>query len=136
MKAISIRQPWAWLIIHGGKDIENRSWSTGLRGRIWVHASKGMTDSEYQEAYAFVQRLESEGWIAPGVSARMPSAVALERGGIIGSVEIVGCVSDSDSPWFVGDFGFELKNPKPHPFTPCRGALNFFQPERPGSGAA
>lgn len=24
MKAISVRQPWAWLIIHGGKDIENR----------------------------------------------------------------------------------------------------------------
>ncbi|MNQ62267.1 ASCH domain protein [compost metagenome] len=50
MKALSIRQPWAWLIIHGGKDVENRSWHTKHRGRFLVHAAKGMTKHEYQAA--------------------------------------------------------------------------------------
>ena len=39
MKALSIRQPWAWLILHGGKDIENRTWATKLRGRVLIHAA-------------------------------------------------------------------------------------------------
>ena len=34
MKALSIRQPWSWLILHGGKDIENRSWRTNVRGPV------------------------------------------------------------------------------------------------------
>lgn len=50
MKALSIRQPWAWLIVNGHKDIENRSWPTRFRGKFLVHASNGMTRSEYEEA--------------------------------------------------------------------------------------
>ncbi|HDU8694716.1 TPA: ASCH domain-containing protein, partial [Morganella morganii subsp. morganii] len=42
MKAISIRQPWAWLIVNGHKDIENRSWRTKYRGQVLVHASQGV----------------------------------------------------------------------------------------------
>ena len=44
MKALSIKQPWAWLICAGYKDIENRDWSTKFRGRIYVHA--GLSESE------------------------------------------------------------------------------------------
>ncbi|MCC7374294.1 MAG: hypothetical protein IT581_06545 [Verrucomicrobiales bacterium] len=44
--AISVRQPSAWMIIHAGKDIENRTWRTKFRGRVLVHAAKGMTDDE------------------------------------------------------------------------------------------
>lgn len=40
MKALSIKQPWAHLIVSGVKDVENRSWKTNYRGRIFVHASK------------------------------------------------------------------------------------------------
>jgi len=32
VKCLSIRQPWAWLIIHGGKDVENRTWWTDYPG--------------------------------------------------------------------------------------------------------
>lgn len=52
MKAISIRQPWASLIVLGIKDIENRSWPTSQRGIVLVHASKGMTRSEHEDAVA------------------------------------------------------------------------------------
>lgn len=40
MKVLSIRQPWAWLIMTGLKDIENRTWNTDFRGRFAIHASK------------------------------------------------------------------------------------------------
>ncbi len=39
MMALSIRPAWAWAIIHGGKDVENRSTRTSFRGRFLVHAS-------------------------------------------------------------------------------------------------
>ena len=48
--ALSIRQPWAWLIVNGYKDIENRNWKTNFRGKILVHAAKGMTKAEYEDA--------------------------------------------------------------------------------------
>lgn len=40
MKALSIRQPWAWLIANGHKDIENRTSHTNFRGDFLIHASK------------------------------------------------------------------------------------------------
>ncbi len=119
MKAISIRQPWAWLIIHGGKDIENRDWSTAVRGPVLVHASKGMTRSEYQEA--------ADNYDPGDIGPDLPPFEALERGGIVGQVEIVGCANKSTSPWFSGKFGFVLANPKPLPFRPYRGMLGFFE---------
>ena len=40
MKAITIKQPWASLIVAGIKDIENRTWKTSFRGRVLIHAAK------------------------------------------------------------------------------------------------
>src|SRR5437016_10859136 len=40
MKALSVRQPWAWLIVNGHKDIENRSWQTKFRGKLLIHAGQ------------------------------------------------------------------------------------------------
>lgn len=122
MKAISIRQPWAWLIINAGKDIENRCWPTKLRGRVLVHAAKGMTRDEYADVEDFLAT-------HPGSGIQLPPASALERGGIIGSVEIADCVTESKSPWFFGPYGFVLRNPKPMPFSPLRGQLGFFDVE-------
>lgn len=116
--ALSIRQPWAWLILHGGKDIENRNWPTRFRGRIYVHAGKGMTREEYEDAE----------WTAEENGVKLPPFEALERGGIVGEVDIVDCVTRSESPWFFGDYGFVLRNAQPLPFRPCRGALGFFDP--------
>lgn len=77
MPALSIRQPWAWLIIHG-KDIENRDWYTRFRGRCFVHAAKGCTKDEYEDAAYFAKKLGIE----------VPPLKDLERGGIVGTVEI------------------------------------------------
>jgi len=117
MKALSIRQPWAHLIVHGGKDIENRTWITKLRGRFLVHASKGMTRQEHEFVCSFCAQ---RGLTMP------PAFEHLERGGIVGSVEIVDCVTTSQSPWYMGNVGFVLANPAPLPFLRCNGQLGFF----------
>jgi hypothetical protein len=110
VKALSIKQPWAWLIIHGGKDIENRKWKTKFRGRFLVHASKGF---DHDAAARFADILPNE----------------LRGGGIIGSVELVDCVSQSDSKWFEGPNGFVLKDPQPLEFKEVKGKLRFFEAE-------
>ena len=114
---ISVRQPWAWLIIHAGKDIENRNWSTKVRGRVLIHAAKGMTADEYAHVGDFLR----------GSGVALPDYKDLQRGGVIGSVEIVDCVTESNSPWFFGRYGFVLRDPQPLPFYPCRGQLGFFR---------
>lgn len=120
---ISIRQPWAWLIVNGYKDIENRSWKTARRGRVLVHASKGMTDQEWFDAMLFATRMCQ---VPMAVVDKSRDEVAQQRGGIVGSVEIVDCVDGHRSPWFVGEYGFVLRNAKPLPFIPYKGALGFF----------
>ena len=40
MKVLSIRQPWASLIMYGYKTIEFRTWKTSYRGKFLIHASK------------------------------------------------------------------------------------------------
>lgn len=122
MKAISIRQPWAWLILNAGKDVENRTWHTTFRGRVLIHASKGMTNSEYYDALDSLASIVT-GEDIPPIPPRLED---MQRGGIVGEVEIVDCVSQSDSPWFCGPYGFVLINPKPVPFLPCKGSLGFF----------
>ena len=116
--ALSIRQPWTDMILYNGKDIENRSWSTKYHGRILIHAAKGMTTHEWKDAVDFASReCKASGF---------KDFKALERGGIIGSVEIFDCVRNSKSPWFVGDFGFQLRDPRPLPFMLWKGQLKFF----------
>ncbi|MCP4687042.1 MAG: ASCH domain-containing protein, partial [Desulfobacterales bacterium] len=52
MKALSIRQPWAWLIANGYKDIENRSWRTSFRGEFLIHAGKKFDGAGWDWAVA------------------------------------------------------------------------------------
>lgn len=122
MKALSIRQPWAWLILNAGKDIENRNWSTRYRGTVLVHAGKRFDQDGYLWAMANTD-----------IGLRMPGIFEFENeegflGGIVGAVDIVDCVQQSASPWFCGPNGFVLANPQPLLFQPCRGALGFFEP--------
>jgi hypothetical protein len=132
MLALSIRQPWASLILKVGKDIENRCWSTKVRGRILVHAAKGMTRNEHADAIDFAAdaiRADPKNAGAARIVTLRELGFAfddLPRGGIVGSVEIVDCVRDSASPWFMGECGFVLRDPQPLPFTPWKGQLGFF----------
>lgn len=130
MKALSIRQPWAWLIIHGGKGVENRCWdyTPQLVGTIYIHASKGMTRDEYEEAKDFAEGV----WRAQGKYIRelaLPHPSELERGGIIGTAEIVGYTHNREfnDPWYMGELGILLRDQKPCEFRPVKGMLGFFE---------
>lgn len=124
MKCISIRQPWAHAILHLGKCVENRSWPTNYRGPILIHAAKRFVKHEHDFALHFMRDqvgIRKDAW---------PLVDDLAFGGIVGEAEIVACVTRSESPWFVGPYGFVLANPRPLPFRPCRGQLGIFEVER------
>jgi hypothetical protein len=114
MKAISIRQPWAALIVAGIKDIENRKWSTKHRGKILIHASKKVDKSGFKMMKEM------------GIPEIIVSSMINYSGGIIGEVELTDCVEKSDSEWFEGPYGFVLKNAKVLPFRSCKGKLGVF----------
>src|SRR6185437_1306545 len=114
--ALSIMQPWAWLIVNGHKDIENRDWPTRYRGLVAIHAGKKLDESPaiaLDRAYHPVS----------GRRVRFAKdGQQYERGGIVGVAEIVDCVDRSDSEWFVGRYGFVIRNARPVPFIPVKGA--------------
>ncbi len=101
VKALSIKQPYPHHIFHDGKDVENRDWPTKGRGWFIVHA--GVSKSECA-----------------------PSQYNLPRGGVVGVARIVDCVTEMDSDWFFGRYGFVLRDAMPLPLIPCRGQLGFF----------
>jgi hypothetical protein len=131
MLCLSIRQPWAHAILRGGKDIENRSWRTPVTGRVAIHAGSALTKADLVEFLLTIETLEKSGGIGPAdawLPSRDPAVVkgALPRGGIVGTVEITACVRKSASPWFFGDWGFVLRNPRPCRFVPLAGRLGFW----------
>ena len=122
---ISVRQPWAWLIVNGIKPIENRSRADGAapafgayRGPLLIHAGKRMTPEDYEACRIFVGGISS---------VILPPAHELERGGIVGRVEMTGLVEESASPWFTGDWGLTFDKAIYLPFRPCSGMLGIFR---------
>lgn len=121
---LSVRQPWAWAIISGGKDIENRPRSTEFQGRLYIHASKAKAPDK--EVGEMCELAAEEKGVEP---ARIRARYERERvfGKVIGSVEIVGCRDESDSRWFGGKYGYVLRKPVrlAEPID-LRGALSIF----------
>jgi hypothetical protein len=67
----------------------------------------------------------------PAKADRLLAAEPFDRGGIIGKVEIVNCMVKHPSQWFMGPYGFLLRNPEPLPFHPYKGSLGFFDVDYP-----
>jgi hypothetical protein len=130
--ALSVKQPWAALLVAGVKTIEVRTWPTARRGRILIHASRIPDD-------------RPEGWAL--VATPELRALADLRGGVIGVAELsecrtyttlaafaAECEQHRNAPdWFVPPrlFGFVFRDPRPIEYHACRGKTMFF---RVGSG--
>ena len=112
MRALSVRQPWAWAILYAGKDIENRSWQNKhCSGTTAIHASAGLDPLD-----DLPHRV------------RRPMSQELVRSAIVGVVDVVAIVEHHRSPWFSGPLGWVLRNPRPLPCPiPCKGALGLRQ---------
>lgn len=143
MKALSLRQPWLWAILEGApsegvvtpKRIENRRWNTAYRGEILLHAAKGCTEREHDEAldWMLAANLISN-------PATVPAWRETKRGGVYGKAKIVGVIppgdvragdlamlADVDPRWWMGEqYGFLLANVEQLPFVPWKGELGLF----------
>ncbi|WP_286842761.1 MULTISPECIES: ASCH domain-containing protein [Sphingobacterium] len=96
MKALSIKQPWASLIAHGIKDIENRTWATKYRGTIYIHASSKPSFSNLTLNLTHDQIDQ----MVLGDFCQLDSrSIAYPKSAIIGTVDIVDCVINHPSIW-------------------------------------
>ena len=128
-RALSIRQPWAWLIVNGYKDVENRSRHIGNHlGPVLIHASAIMTKVEYFDCLQFVAKFDLL------LMLHIPDYDILRKdcGGIVGKAFIrANGNTPHTSPWYNPKAGrwYLLEQSKPLPFQPCKGALGFFTPK-------
>ena len=130
MKALSVKQPYADLIIKGIKDVENRSWWTATRERVYIHAGLKFDQVAYDNL---------DGQAEGGLLSRKED---YDFGAIIGEVDIVDCkfrhpLQIGFSKWHdTGYWGFILSNPvKYDKSIPCRGQLGFFEVDINGETA-
>lgn len=104
IKSLSIKQPYPHHIFHDGKDVENRDWATRGRGWFIVHAGVSKTELDKDDDLH----------------------MAMPRGGVVGMARIVDCVTEMESSWFNGKYGFVLRDALPLSMIACKGALGFF----------
>lgn len=95
MKALSIKQPWASLIAHGIKDIENRTWKTKFRGTIYIHASAKKVDVDFSTEQISMM-LGTE--LLPDFQFGFVNEKFIVSA-IIGEVDIIDCVINHPSIW-------------------------------------
>ena len=148
MKALTIKQPYASLIVEGIKDIENRTWKTNYRGRILIHAGKDnlIKNLRYGDDITCLNNKQLE-YITNNKHNDIINK-ELITGAIIGSVEIVDCVINHPSIWaekgesiYIGEYGHN-ENYKPiynwvlanpilfdEPITNVKGKLGFWDYE-------
>jgi len=138
MKALSVRQPWAWLIVNGIKDVENRSWKLGLSFKkegielpikLLIHASRtidmyGGIDWEFISFNLTIPEREQL------LSVLDNGIDGFQFGGIVGVVDLVGFSKTHESVWADPHFThWILENAKPLPFKACKGKLGLFEVE-------
>jgi len=126
MRALSIRQPWAWLIAAGVKTVENRTWATSYRGPLLIHAGQSLAMSPDD-----LTRMRKA---MAGVGVIMPAQ--FDRGGIVGVVDVVDiateCADPADADWHEpGCYAWILRNPRSLPFLATPGRLMLFEVEYP-----
>ncbi len=116
MKALSLKQPFAELIVSGRKTIEIRKWNTKFRGEFFIHASKN-PDKKAMEKFGFGE---------------------LPLGCLVGKAKIDNVKKYIDENEFIkdkgkhladisyGNYGFILKNAERIKEIQCGGKLGFW----------
>ena len=126
-KALSLKQPYAWLIANGYLMVDDRTWGTAFRGSILIHASKGL----YEQYYDFIKS---------NTKIPLPSKDQLEYGGVVGMAKLALCCQPGDLPAGISReqrahfggvhqeyYGFLFEQATPLPFMPCPGKLGIFE---------
>ncbi|MEX2599295.1 MAG: hypothetical protein WD533_06530 [Dehalococcoidia bacterium] len=125
--ALSILDPWGTACAMGLKPVENRDWPTSFRGRFMIHVGQGQKEMRDASVWEFIREL-----VTPEQMEALRSECARRNrirtvGRVIGSAELVDCVTESADPWFMGKYGLVLARPRLYPEpVPCTGRLGFF----------
>lgn len=139
MKALSLCQPWATLVMIGAKKIETRSWRTSYRGLLGIHASKGYPKSAehfcWDDPFRSALRRGGYDW----THGALFNAFELPLGCLLGTVQLVDCVpveyvrpTISSDEYAFGDysdgrFAWKLEDPRPFKVpVVMRGALQLW----------
>ena len=135
VKALSIRQPWLFAIMHLGKRLENRSWYCHHRGPILLHASKWWQADEIRDTVLDLATL-SEVQVYMRANPRPPCTLqqlGATGGHLLAVADVVDClrpgatVPEGQAHWYMGEFALVLDNVRPLKApVPCRGALGLF----------
>lgn len=143
MKALTVQQPWAWAIIHGGKLVENRTADWSYRGPLAIHAGKRWSERGAADGRVIGAWLDAN----PSSRARELTSHLLREGGVIlGVVDLVDLHPDTGDtgccrPWgessyteaggrtrrLVTHLVFENPRALDEPI-PCKGALGLWTP--------
>lgn len=127
MKAITIKQPYATLICMGLKDIENRTWKTKFRGRLYIHAA-----ADAKNVHTFWNELVSDEAYDKMLEVKSEyewCKMEFEKSAIIGYVDVVDCTENHTSPWAIeGNYHWVLANPRMFykPITQVKGKLSLW----------
>lgn len=126
-KALSFKQPFAWLIANGYLMVDDRTWGTQYRGPVLIHASKGL----YKEYYDYLKS---------NTEIPLPPKDKLEYGGVVGIANLVLCCRPGELPEGVSQeqrahyggvhqksFGLLFEQAAPLALMPCRGKLGIFE---------
>jgi hypothetical protein len=145
VKALTVQQPWAWAIVQGGKDVENRTQAWGYRGPLAIHAGNRISE---RGMTAVPSIMAAERLVADEDEIRKRMLSDVVHGSIIGMVDLVDVhvqAGNSTAPyccesWWAEDSYAEhggrtrrdivhlvLANPQPLEVpVPCRGALGLW----------
>lgn len=113
----------------------NRPWPARYRGPVLIHAGQSPYGGSNWAAVEVAKQVCRERGL-PLLENLVPEV--FDYGGIVGTAEIVDCVTAHPSPAFYGPYGFVLRGARSLPFSPCKGALmlwtvdeHLVQAERP-----
>jgi hypothetical protein len=127
IKALSLKQPYAWLIANGYLLVDDRTWGTQYCGPMLIHASKGLYEQFYHH-------------IKSSTNIPIPDRDKLEYGGIVGIGKLVLCCKPDDLPEGISHeqrvhfggvykehYGFLFEQATPLAFMPYLGKLGIFE---------
>ena len=113
---LSVFPHWAWAIVHGAKRVENRTWPTRHRGRLFIHASSRLRPIA-QDQIALLHG--------------MPPRKSLTTGAVVGFVTVLDCVpvrEKTGDPYACGPWCWVLGDPTPIPPVACLGRCGLWAP--------
>ena len=135
MKALTVWQPWAWLIVIGDKPVENRSWATDYKGPMLIHAGKHAFDESCLDMLAQRRELELchkiiEHFEISIKKGKLVVGNQREFGGLIGAAKLLGCsFGDTKNDLWAADelWHWQYNHPVELPFVPCAGAQSLWE---------